>query len=100
MYQEKTKRIHLTGKKLRDLNDFVHDRDWNKCIVCGAYVPRGEKFHHEPCGVYKSDEAEKAVTLCSQCHFDRHHGTKAAEVRQKCVDYLRKLYGEAGAKRE
>lgn len=70
------------------------------CIVCGAYVEPGRKFHHEPCGVYKSDEINKAVTLCDRCHFERHNGMKAEDVRQKCVDYLQTLYGDDGAKKE
>nr|DAM11268.1 MAG TPA: GTPase [Caudoviricetes sp.] len=57
-------------------------------------------MHHEPCGVYKSDEITKAVTLCQRCHYIRHHTGDAANVRGKCVNYLRALYGDLGAKKE
>lgn len=99
MYLEKTKRVHLSGTKLRQLNDAVHRRDGGRCIVYGEYVEPGVKFHHEPCGVYKSDEISKAVLLCNRCHYARHH-TRAAEIREQCVAYLQRLYGSLGARKE
>ena len=99
-YLEKRKRRHLTGKKLRELNKAVHLRDENRCINCGRPVDGDDKFHHEPCGIYKSDEIEKAVTLCRKCHYRRHNGPGAKEIQKRCSEYLMKWYGEKGARRE
>lgn len=99
-YIAKTKRVRLRGVKLKRLNDSVHERDGYKCIVCGSYIDDREKMHHEPCGIYKSDEITKTVTLCERCHYERHHGAKSAEIRTKCVAYLQSLYGDAGARKE
>lgn len=100
MYIPKSKRIKLRGKKLRDLNHNIHDRDDYRCVVCGQEVEEGEKFHHEPCGIYKSDEETKAVLLCEKCHKKRHFTDQAAEIRDQCVQYLRSLYGDKGAMKE
>lgn len=98
---EKRKRVHLTGKKARKLHDDCFERDGHVCVCCGAWVPDGQKEHHEPCGVYKSDEIEKVVTLCYSCHQKRHNaGNESVAVRNACVSYLRGLYGEKGAVRE
>lgn len=84
--------MRISGKKLKDLNNAIHERDGNMCIACGRYVPNGEKFHHERNGV-KSDCMELGVTLCYQCHQERHFGN-VAKLRKKCRDYLASIYGE------
>ena len=89
----KTKRVKLTGRALRELNDAIHERDLDSCIVCGSWVDRGVKFHHEPCAAEKSDEMEKGVTLCPQCHYKRHHTAEAKTIKRKCEKYLAELYG-------
>lgn len=68
----KTKRVRLKGKALRELNAAIQERDGYCCIICGRYVDPGEKFHHEPPGAEKSDEMGKGVTLCFDCHQERH----------------------------
>lgn len=101
MILAKQKRVHLTGKKARKLYEQVYERDGGHCIVCGAYIPFGVKEHHEPCGAYKSDEPEKTVMLCNDCHYKRHNdGSEGPSVRAACISYLQDLYGERGAKRE
>lgn len=62
----KTKRVKLTGKYLKALYKIVYKRDAGQCVCCGAPVEYGVKFHHEPCGSYKSDEPEKLVMLCPE----------------------------------
>ena len=84
----KTKRIRLKGKKLRELNAAIHERDGHCCIICGRYVDPGEKFHHEPCGAEKSDEIDKGVLLCFDCHKERHFGPKSKEIKTKIEEYL------------
>lgn len=88
----KTKRVRLSGRRLEELNEAIHERDGHRCIVCGAYVPIGEKFHHEPPGNGKSDEIKKGVLLCYTCHQERHFGSMSQEIKQRAVEYLEKLY--------
>mgnify|MGYP000166962592 FL=1 len=90
---QKQKRIKLYGKKLITLNKAIFERDNYSCIVCGAYVSPEHKFHHEPCGKDKSDEMSGGVVLCNECHYARHNTDKLKEIKTKCEDYLRSLYG-------
>lgn len=87
----KTKRVRLKGKALWELNAAIHERDGHSCIICGCYVDIGVKFHHEPCGAHKSDEMGKGVTLCFDCHQERHFGANSKEVKTKIVEYLEAL---------
>jgi len=89
---EKPKRVRLKGKALSNLNRAIHNRDHNQCVICGAWVDPAKKFHHEPCGINKSDEEQKGVVLCDICHHIRHNGPKSAVIRDKIRDYLRKHY--------
>ena len=95
----KTKRIHLTGKKAKAFYDDIYARDGGRCVRCGRPIAYGVKYHHEPCGIYRSDEESKVVMLCEECHYIRHH-VSPAKVQPDCVAYLQELYGEEGAKRE
>jgi len=88
----KCKRVHLTGKKLRELNEHIFARDRSCCVVCGRWVDPGTKFHHEPCGTRKSDEMEHGVVLCNQCHYDRHFSGRCNEIKEKIQEYLFDLY--------
>jgi hypothetical protein len=86
------KPVRLKGRALAEFNTAVHERDDNRCIVCGAYVPDGVKFHHERSGL-KSDVIEECVTLCYHCHQERHFGD-VRRILKKCRDYLACLYSE------
>lgn len=90
----KRKRAHLTGKKLRELNERIFVRDRSCCVVCGRWVDPGTKFHHEPCGAGKSDEMDHGVVLCNQCHYDRHNGKRSSEIRRAVQMYLAEVYGD------
>lgn len=86
----KNKCVRLKGNALSALNNAIHERDGDKCVCCGVYVDRGEKFHHEPCGSgRKSDEINKGVTLCKKCHHERHFG-EINKYKKKCEEYLLK----------
>lgn len=91
---EKTKRVRLKGRALSRLNSAIHGRDHDKCVVCGAWVHPSVKFHHEPCGINKSDEEQKGVVLCAVCHFQRHNGTNSREIRGRIEAYLDNIYGK------
>ena len=92
-----------TGKecygRVEYIYDKIYDRDGGHCIWCGVPIEYGVKYHHEPCGIYRSDEETKVVMLCPHCHFIRHHQAPAV-ARDICVDYLHRLYGEKGALKE
>lgn len=89
----KVKRVRLKGKALKELNDRIHERDNHKCIICGAEVDPGEKFHHYPQGADKQDKEECGVLLCyTECHQQAHHGPHSAEIKQQVKWYLQKLY--------
>ena len=90
----KTKRVRLKGKALRELNAAIHERDGHCCIICGAYVDPGEKFHHEPGGAQKSDEIDKGALLCYRCHQRRHFGPDGQEVKRKVEKYLNDHYNK------
>ena len=90
---QKQKRVKLYGQKLKKLNQDIFERDNHRCIVCGKYVNDSHKFHHEPCGQDKSDEMRGGVVLCDDCHYARHNTDKLKEIKTKCEDYLRSLYG-------
>ena len=92
MIFEKPKRVCLKGKALSDLNRKIHNRDHNRCVICGAWVDPAKKFHHEPCGINRSDEEQKGVVLCDACHFQRHSGKNSREIREKIREYLKKCY--------
>lgn len=94
MLLQKKQRVKLYGKKLRQLNHNIFERDGYKCIVCGAYVSSEHKFHHEPCGQDKSDVISGGVVLCDECHYARHNTDRLKEIKTKCEDYLRNLYGK------
>lgn len=88
----KSKRVRLKGRALSRLNSAIHTRDHDRCVVCGAWVHPSVKFHHEPCGVNRSDEEQKGVVLCDICHFQRHNGKNSGEIREKIREYLQKCY--------
>lgn len=85
----KTKRIKLRGKAKHELRQAIFSRD-KFCIVCGCQIDN--EWHHEPCGIGKSDEIEKGVRLCRSCHRQRHDGPNSIEIRQICEWYLQKTY--------
>lgn len=87
------KPVRLKWKKLKQLNQDIHERDKYTCIVpgCGKHVPLEEKFHHEPCGAYKEDVIYKGCLLCYEDHQKRE--SKDGEgIKQHCRSYLAGLY--------
>ena len=92
--------MKLAGKKLKAIYDKIYARDGGRCVVCGRPIEYGVKFHHEPCGCDRSDEENKVLMLCAECHYKRHHTGELAEMREACREYLRSLYGERGATRK
>lgn len=88
----KSKLVRLHGAALKKLNDVIFERDNHSCVICGAWVEDGVKFHHEPCGAgSKSDEISKGVVLCNICHYKRHF-IDVQEYRTKVEKYLEEIY--------
>ena len=87
-------RNRLTGLKMATLNHKIHERDGNRCIICGRYVDPGCKFHHEPCGINKKDQLAFGVLLCYDCHQERHFGKDSVKIKGQAELYLAKLYPE------
>lgn len=98
----KEKRKRAKGTAVGKLNDKIHQRDGDTCIIpgCGRYVLPGEKIHHEPGGKDKQDREECTCLLCQQCHRERHFDKDLSSLRrEQCRAYLRKLYPEFWSKR-
>ena len=89
---QKIDKIRLKGKALAKLNEDIHDRDGYADIITGEYVPLGVKFHHVVRGANKEDKIECGVTLSYKTHQRAHNGD-AQEIRERCEEYLRGLYG-------
>lgn len=91
---QKTKRVRLKGQALNALNNAIHERDGDKCVICGKYVDRGQKWHHVYFGSgRKSDVIEEGVTLCYGCHQDTHFNADVMkENTRKCIEYLDNIY--------
>ena len=88
---QKKKRVRLQGKAIKQLNEQIHERDGGRCIFCGAWVSRAEKWHHWPFGSEKEDIPEKGVTACGSCHADAHiHNV--IEMARRCAEYLGEFY--------
>lgn len=88
----KHKLIRLKGKKLKELNDKIYERDGGFCIICEAIIPEGTKFHHVNQGANKEDIEENGVMLCQYCHHDAHFSDRVKKIRGKCIDYLVSIY--------
>lgn len=90
----KKKKIRLTGKAQQKLVDDVYKRDGHCCVVCGRWVEKGHKYHHEPPKSHGGqDIIEHAALLCDLCHFIRHNGPNSNEIKEAVESYLNKLYG-------
>lgn len=94
----KTITVKLSGKKLKELNDRIAERENHLCALCGSYVDPGMKAHHEPQGALKSDEERKMILLCLMCHYKRHNTSAGEEIKSKCKAYLSNL--EEGVQNE
>ena len=88
---QKNPNFRIKGNAIAELNMTIHERDNYSCVNCGEYVSIAEKWHHEPCGRQKEDKPEKGCLLCWTCHQKRE--SKYGEpIKQKCLEYLKKLY--------
>ena len=91
---QKIDKIRLKGKPLRELNELIYERDYRHCCICETYIEEGTKFHHEPTkGQGGQDVINGGLMLCGRCHGERHFGSETQDYRERCEEYLRRLYG-------
>jgi 5-methylcytosine-specific restriction endonuclease McrA len=91
---QKQKKIRLTGKALAKLNEYIYDRDHRHCIICETWVAEGTKFHHVKLKSHGGEDVkENGVLLCMSCHTEVHCGRESQDYRERCVEYLGRLYG-------
>lgn len=87
----KHRNIRLHGQAKSDLRDAIFERDNYSCVICHH---KATEWHHQPFGSSKSDEINKGVALCKQCHTDLHSHPKLGSIYQKLVqEYLEGIYG-------
>jgi len=90
----KYKKIRLTGKLLRELNEKIYERDSCHCVICETWIEEGVKFHHEPLKSQGGQDIESnGVMLCNVCHNERHFGKDTQDYKERCKEYLEGLYG-------
>ena len=69
----------------------VWDRDNNRCVYCGKYVPMACANAHF---IKRSQGGlgipENIVTLCPECHYQEDHGLNTQLYIEK---YLKNVYG-------
>ena len=72
----------------------VWNRDNQKCIYCGKYVPKTCANAHF---IKRSQGGlgieENVVTLCPECHYEEDFGKNSKEYEQKLKEYLQSYYG-------
>lgn len=89
----KASKIRLKGVQQKKLHEKVWQRDDCCCAICGQFIEAGVKAHHEP---PKSkggqDIEENLITLCNECHHQRHFG-EVKKYEAMCKDYLNSMYG-------
>ena len=69
----KTKQVTLTGKAKKDLQQAVLIRDSYQCLICGEATD-APPHHIEYRSSGGSDEMDNLATVCSDCHYNVHHG--------------------------
>lgn len=73
----------MTDKAINEVKDQVIDRDDGECQDCGAPVATRSRLgvkeahvhHRTPKAEGGTDDPENLVTLCRDCHNDRHGDT-------------------------
>ena len=72
----------------------VWDRDNQKCIICGKYVPMSNVNAHY---IKRSQGGlgipENIVTLCQNCHYEEDFGKNTQQYEDYIKNYLKQYYG-------
>ncbi len=76
------------------VKEIVWNRDEQKCIYCGRYVPKTYANAHY---IKRSQGGlgieENIVTLCPECHYQEDHGLNTKLYEEYIENYLKGIYG-------
>lgn len=76
------------------VKQIVWNRDKQKCIYCGKFVPKTCANAHF---IKRSQGGlgieENVVTLCPGCHFQEDHGQDTKRYEEYIENYLKSIYG-------
>lgn len=83
---------NTTAKFLIETKKQIVERD-KCCIICGSpWTDCHHVYFWTECEYWKNrNDVSKWVLLCRLCHWKAHACTKWEWVRQKCIDYLKKV---------
>lgn len=73
----------------------IHERDWGRCIICSNLPTDIHHAYFWPIEANYSptrNDIDQWVTLCRRCHNECHAVWVWNWKRQKCIDYLKKMY--------
>lgn len=83
------------------VKEIVWNRDKQKCIYCGKFVPKTCANAHF---IKRSQGGlgieENVVTLCPECHFEEDHGKNTKVYEEYIENYLKGIYGADWSKED
>lgn len=88
---KRTKACEISQK----IKEIVWNRDSQKCICCGRWVPKTCANAHF---IKRSQGGlgieENIVTLCSECHYQEDFGLNTKLYEEYIENYLKGIYGQ------
>lgn len=76
------------------VKEIVWNRDKQKCIYCGIWVPRScANAHYIKRSQGGLGIKENIVTLCPECHYQEDHGLNTKLYEEYIESYLKSIYG-------
>lgn len=90
-----TKPKNTSAKFTTKTKEKIYERD-KSCIWCAWFITQ---YHHIYYGLQAEhwkdrNRVDKGVGLCKECHFNIHHGENSQELREYCIDYINRIYGQ------
>lgn len=91
MKSKRTKACEISQK----IKEIVWNRDSQKCICCGRWVPKTcANAHFIPRSKSGLGIEQNIITLCLDCHRNFDNSDKRQEYKKIFREYLQKMYGE------
>lgn len=76
------------------VKEIVWNRDEQKCIYCGRYVPQTcANAHYIKRSQGGLGIEQNIVTLCPECHYQEDHGLNTKLYEEYIENYLKGIYG-------
>lgn len=95
MKHKRTKATDIPPK----VKTIVWERDNQKCISCGIYVPKScANAHYIKRSQGGLGIPENIVTLCPECHYEEDFGQDSKVYEYSIENYLKGIYGEDWSK--